>query len=116
VILKQSLLRVKTKALRLNVWFKTLSRTERAIMDLTVKCVEQIRSQTLEAAILTIMNKILDALQNRFLSNAEKIGREIAEKLGEIAEKWGHESASSWKFDTCFIKFLGINAANCQTM
>lgn len=112
MISRQSLLHLKIKALRLNVWFKALSRTERAIMDLTLKCVEQIRSQTLGAAISVIMNKIFDALKSRFLSDAEKIGREMAEKLGELAEKWGHDEASSWKFDKCFIRFLGVNIVN----
>lgn len=112
MIKRQDLLQVKTRAFRLKVWFKALSRIERAIMDLTLSCVEQIRSRTLEATISTIIDKILVALQSRFLSNAEKIGREMAERLGEIASEWGHDHASSWKFDKCFIRFLGINIVN----
>lgn len=112
MIAKQDLIKVKTRALRLNVWFKALSRTERAIMDLTVKYVERVRSHTLEETISSIIDKILKALESRFLSNAEKVGREIMEKLGEIAEKWGNKTASEWKFDIGFIRFLGINAVN----
>jgi len=112
VIAKQDLLRIKAKALRLNIWFKVLSRTERAMIDLTIKCVARIRSHILEGAISSIIDKILKALESRFLSNAEKAGREIADKLGRIAQKWGNREASNWKRDKVFIRFLGINAVN----
>jgi len=112
VIAKNDLLQVKTRALRLNVWFKVLSRTERAIIDLTLKCVEKVRSRILEATISSIINKILKAVESRFLSNAEKVGLEIAEKLGGIAQKWGNKEASNWKRDKVFIRFLGVNVIN----
>jgi len=112
VIAKQDLLKVKTRALRLNVWFKTLSRTERAIIDLTVKCVERIQSRVLEAIISSIIDKILKALEGMFLINAEKVGYEIAKQVCLIAKKWGNKDASTWKLDVGFIRFLGINAVN----
>jgi len=112
VIAKQDLLKVKARALRLNVWFKVLSKTERAIMDLTLKCVEQIRSLVLEETITSILDKIMMALERRFLAKADEVGRKIAEKLGEIAKKWGNNDAFSWKLDTGFVRFLGINAVN----
>ena len=112
VITKQDMLKVKTRALRLNLWFKTLSRTERAIMDLTLKCVERIRSHLLEATIWNILGKILKALDLRFLATAEKVGREIAKQLSLIAERWGNKEASAWKFDIGFVRFLGVSNAN----
>jgi len=112
MIAKQDLLKVKTRALRLNVWFKILSKTERAIIDLTLKCVERIRSHILEATISGIMDKILRALENKFLIKAEKVGRKIAEKLGEVAEKWGNKDARDWKSDRVFIVLLGVSALN----
>jgi hypothetical protein len=103
---------VKTRALRLKVWFKALSKTERAIMDLTLKCVERVRSHLLEATIWNIINKILRALDLRFLVTAEKVGREIAKQLSLIAERWGNKEASTWKLDIGFVRFLGISSVN----
>lgn len=114
MITKQDLLKVKTRALRLNLWFKVLSRTERAIMDLTLKCVERIRSRLLEATIWNIVSKILNALNLRFLTTAERVGREIAKQLSLIAEKWGNKEASTWKLDIGFVRFLGISNLNQQ--
>lgn len=114
MITKQDLLRVKTKALRLNTWFRILSRTERAIVDLTIRCVERIRSHILETTISIIVEKILKALMCTFLLNGEKVGRPIAEQVCEIAKRWGNKHASKWKLDIDFVRFLGINAINQQ--
>jgi len=112
VMAKKDLLTVKTRALRLNVWFRALSKTERAIMDLTIKCVERVRSHTLEATLSYIVDKILKALECRFLMKAEKIGRQIVMQMCKIAEKWGSKDALTWEYDQGFITFLGVNALN----
>jgi len=106
---KQDLVRIKSRALRTRVWFRTLSKIERAIIDLTIKCVEKIRSQTLESALSGIVSKILDALENCFLSKIEKVGRQLAENLSNIAQKWGNQNASNWKRDRDFIIYLGFH-------
>lgn len=116
MITKQDLLQAKTRALRLKIWFRALSRTERAIMDLTLKCVERIRSSILEATIYKILDKLLKALENIFLINAEKVGNEIARRMCQIAQKWGNKSASAWEHDKVFIRFLGINAVNAANL
>jgi uncharacterized membrane-anchored protein YjiN (DUF445 family) len=112
VIVRQDLVKVKTRALRLRIWFKTLSRIERAIMDLTLKCVERIRSHILEETITTILDKIITALEQGFLTKADDVGRIIAKRIAEIAEEWGNDAASTWKFDSSFIRFLGISTLN----
>jgi hypothetical protein len=112
VIIAQDLLRIKTRALRLKVWFRVLSRTERAIMDLTLKCVERIRSRILEETITNILDKLFMVLEQGFLTKADDIGSKMAEKLGEIAENWGNNNASAWKLDTSFIRLLGVITLN----
>lgn len=112
MIAKHDLLRVKTRALRLNVWFKALSKTERAIINLTMKCVERVRSNFLETVISSIIDKILKALECQFLFKAEKAGREIAKQVGQIALKWGHKNAPVWELEIDFIRFLGVNILN----
>ena len=109
---RHDLANLKSRALRMRVWFRALSRIERAIVDLTIKCVEKIRSNVLESTISTIVGKILQFLEEGFTARAEKVGHEIVGRLCAIAERWGNKACSTWKNDTCFVKFLGINALN----
>ena len=112
LLTRQSLMKVKTRAMRQKVWFKTLSRVERAIIDLTIECVEKVRSKILAGTVLTIVSKVLEFLEESFMTRAERVGRKIAERLCVICEKWGNDVYSTWKCDECFINFLGVNALN----
>ena len=112
MIAKQDLLMFKKRALRLNLWFRVLSRTERAIVDLTLKCVERIRSPVLETMVNNITNKVLKALEYGFISKAEEIGQEIAKQMCRIAQKWGNSQAFEWKLDVNFVRFLGVITLN----
>jgi len=109
---KQELAKVRSRALRASVWFRVLSKTERAIVDLTIKCVDNVRSNVLGRAISAIVGKILQSLEEGFMTSAERIGYKIVEGLYIVGERWGNKTCSSWKYDRCFIKFLGVNALN----
>jgi hypothetical protein len=111
---KQGLMKVKSRALRNRTWYKTLSRMERGIIDLTIKCVEKIRSHVLAQTVSIIISKILRTLNEDFVVEAEKVGREIAEKLSVIAQDWGNKTCFLWKCDKGFVKFLGVNALNAK--
>ena len=41
-----------------------------------------------------------------------KVGKAIAQEISAIAESWGNENASTWKHDSDFIRFLGVNRVN----
>jgi len=112
VLNRQGLVKIKVRALRRKVWFKTLSRVERGIIDLTIRCVERIRSYALMKTILAIVDRLLRTLEEGYLKKVERIGREIAQKICEIAWKWGNPHALIWKYDINFVKFLGVNALN----
>ena len=58
--------------------------------------------------------KISRTLENGFVKMAEKVGAEIANKVCGIALAWGNNTASSWKHNPSFVRFLGINAVNAQ--
>lgn len=109
---KQELAKIKLKALRMKIWFRALSKIERAIVDLTIKCVETVRSNVLTATISTIVAKILNSLEEIFIVRAEKVGRVIAKTLSAFGEQWGNDRCSEWKNDEFFIRFLGITALN----
>lgn len=109
---RQGLIEVKARALRRRIWFKFTSRLERGIVDLTIHCVERIRSPVLNRIIFDIVRKIVKTLENGFLSSVNKVGKVIAERVCGIAERWGNKNASSWKQDAGFIRFLGVTALN----
>jgi len=108
-------MRTKTRALRRRVWFKVTSRLERGIVDLTIRCVERIRSPVLVRIVSGVVERILETLDNDFLERVKKIGGEIADTACRIALSWGNMSASAWKSDPDFIGFLGVNAVNTRT-
>ena len=108
----QGLTRIKTRALRRRVWFKALSRVERGIIDLTIRCVEKIRSPILTRVILDIVRKVLKTMESKFLEKVNKAGSAIAEKVCRIALGWGNVTAPTWKQDSGFIRFLGVSAVN----
>ena len=107
-------MRIKTRALRRRVWFKVTSKLERGIVDLTVRCVERIRSPVLAGILSEIVRRILRTLENGFVKMVEKIGAEIADRVCGFALAWGNRTASSWKHDPSFARFLGVNAVNAQ--
>lgn len=109
---RQDLVRIKSRALRNRVWYSILSKVERAIFNLTIRCVTRIRSQTLQSAVASITFKITEALENRFLFKAENIGRKLAENLSNIGQKWGNKTASKWKIDRNFSRYLGMCCLN----
>jgi len=112
LLTSQGLMKIKTNALRRKVWFKALSRVERSIIDLTIRCVEIVRSNALIKTLLTILDKLLKTLEEDYLKKMETIGREIAERICEIASKWGNPHAWLWKYDLRFVRFLGVNTVN----
>jgi len=105
-------MKVKSKAVRSGHWYETLSRAERAIVDLTIKCVEKVRSPILAKAITKILGKVMKTLEKSFLEKAQEIGNDLAQRLSKVAEKWGNKKAPNWKNDKKFIEFLGVTALN----
>lgn len=112
LLTRQGLMKTRTKAVRQRIWFKALSRVERGIVDLTIRCVETIRSRILDRVVSNIVAKILKNLKPSFLETVTKVGRKIAHEICEFALKWGNLRASSWRHDLSFIRFLGVNVIN----
>jgi len=112
LLTRQGLIKTRIRAVRQKVWFKALSRVERSILDLTIRCVEKVRSRILAKIVTDILAKILKTLEPSFLEAAMRIGREIADEVCGIAEKWGNMHASRWKHDLGFACFLGVTVVN----
>ena len=109
----QQLLRAKIIAIRTGKWFK-LHPIERLLMDLTIKSLNYIRSQTLIQIILKILDKISPRIT--YMYKAYQIGLEIAKKRVEQAFNFGCKKAILWLEDTGYIIFLGISYLNTSSI
>jgi len=101
------LLKIKRKAIRLKAWYK-LDNIERTIIDLTIKCVDKIKSIKLKNVILKILNKIKEIFENDFLNKIYENGLKEIVKIIKIAYSWGNKNSLNWIKDKSFIFYLGI--------
>lgn len=102
----------KKIALRQGTWFKTLSRLERGIIDLTVKYVENVKSQKLAKIVTAIITKLQSAMETAADRFVRTIGLPLARKNSNIAVSWGNLSASEWAENRTYAQFLTLNALN----
>jgi len=103
---RSELTALRRKALRRGIWFRVLSKIDRATIDLSIRCVKTIRSPTLTRIVAGIMEKI-EYGTTGFLSRAEVVGRELAERAVKFALSWGNVEASNWNGGIGFIRYLG---------
>lgn len=113
---KDGLAKIKTKALRQGVWFRLLSRSERAIVDLTMKVVERIRSFILARVVASIVKKLLDSMESRVARLIREVGPALAQKLSLTAQKWGNQSALKWSDDPGFRQYLAVMYLNTPSV
>jgi hypothetical protein len=114
---REGLAKLKTIAVRRNLWFKALSTMERAIVDLTIRVVERVRSSVLKGALKAIASKIVEALKAKsFRERAIVIGRALAERLVRIAERLGNKRAREWAENPSFVMYLGVSWLNTPPM
>jgi hypothetical protein len=112
LLTRQRLLKVKARALRQGFWLKALSRMERGVFDLTVRCVERVRSSVLAGMVSGIIAKLLKSLKPGFLETAMRVGCAIAAEICDLALEWGNAGAYFWRHDPGFTRFLGVSAVN----
>jgi hypothetical protein len=106
---------LKRRALRKHAWFRVLKREERGVVDLTIWCVERVKSETLALVLGRIVCKVLTVCRSMFLIWVEKRGHWFAEKLSEVAVSWGCPDAYAWRREPAFIRYLGVTAVNSST-
>ncbi|MFQ5836398.1 MAG: hypothetical protein ACE5HG_00925 [Candidatus Bathyarchaeia archaeon] len=109
---KKELAEIRTKAIRRGVWFKALTRAERAQMELTMRVVKRIRSLLLTRVLGSIIEKLLDAMESKVARLMREVGRGLAQKLSRIAQSWGNKSAGHWEADPDFTQYLTITYMN----
>ena len=105
------LVQAKKLALRRGVWFKVLSRVERGVIDLTVKCVDSVKSRRLAKLLTAIISKLQSAMESVVDRLVRTVGLPLARKISNIAVSWGNRLASLWACDRSFGRFLVVNFA-----
>lgn len=109
---REGLLLLKLKAMRRGVWFKALNRIDRTLFDLAVKVVDAVRGRKLAEALLSIVRKLEEALENGISKAVKEVGLPLARKLSLIAQRWGNHGAGGWASDVSFARFLAIMHIN----
>jgi hypothetical protein len=105
----RKLAETKKVALRRKVWFKSLSRVERGIIDLTVRYVESIKSSKLAQIVTAIVEKLQLSMETIAQKMVRTVGLPLARKISDIAVSWGNHLAKLWAKDRSFARFLVIN-------
>jgi hypothetical protein len=113
---KSELSGLRLKALRRGAWFRVLSRVDRAVVDLTLRVVDGVRSFKLAAAISAIVKKLEEAVEGRVSRLLKEVGFQVALKLSLLAQNWGNVRAREWASDASFAKFLAIMHINNPSM
>jgi lambda repressor-like predicted transcriptional regulator len=110
------LINAKRVALHRGVWFKWLSRIERAQVDLTIRIVETVRSPLLKNVLKSILKKLSEVAESQISRLKNRIGVPLARKLSLIATSWGYRPAEDWPQDDGFIQFLTISHMHTPEM
>jgi len=103
---------LKRKALRKRIWFSSLSKIDRAIIELTFKLVPRVRSETLNNLLRLMMDKLNFALQSDFIRNIKEYGYKRCEELAKISESLGLTFSKEWINDSNFAWYLTATYMN----
>ena len=102
------LVRLRQKALRRGIWYRTLNRIERCLVDLAIATVNRIRSWTLARSLTFIAKKLSGIIETSVQNQIQTVGFPLAERFSKIAQNWGNKSAVKWATDLGFARFLAI--------
>ena len=109
---RAQLMKLRLKAMRSGVWFRSLSRIDRVLVDLTIKVADTVRSFTLAKNIRAVIGKLESIMESRFLRAVKEVGVPIARRLCLIAREWGNTAAKEWESDEGFAKYLAAMSFN----
>ena len=87
-ITREVLIGFKTRGLRRRLWYSTLSRMERGLVDLTIRWVDKVRSGRMTETLLRILAKLALALETG-MGRVLGRGRELALRASSLAVGWG---------------------------
>ena len=105
---RETLAKLRLRALRRGLWFSGLKQSERKLLELTISVVQRVRSFMLAKIVSKIVSKLCEALESRVFRLIRTEGRCMVEKLSKIAQNWGYENARNWVEDQGFRQYLVV--------
>jgi hypothetical protein len=102
------LFKMRMKAIRRGVYFKTLNLIERGILSLSARFVDRVKSQILGVELVKILKKIRDALKSSFIIRVEEYGFRRVKELAALAMTWENTTAKKWTQDFDFAQYLTL--------
>jgi hypothetical protein len=115
LLTRGEIIKVKTKALRRGVWFRALTKTDRACIDLAIIVVERVRSRLLLKVLFSLMKKLEEIMESQVQRLTREVGGNLAKKVSLIAQMWGNKSAVVWAVDSGFMRYLTITYLNTSS-
>ena len=109
---KEQLIKLKRKAIRAGVWFRTLPKIDRVLVDLTIKVAQRINSVSLAGCLLSVARKLESMLESRFARVVRETGFSLSSRLSLMAQKWGQKTACAWADDKDFARYLAVMKVN----
>ena len=106
-ITREVLVGMRTRGLRRRLWYSTLSRMERGLVDLTIRWVDKVRSGRMTETLMRILLKLAQAMETG-MGRVLGRGRVLASRASELAVGWGNSAAFYWRFETAFCNALGL--------
>src|SRR5947209_10902085 len=100
-ITREVLVGLKMRGLRRRLWYITLSRLERGLVDLTIRWVDKVRSGRMTETLMRILEKLVQALEHG-MGRVLGRGGELATRASELAVGWGNKAAFHWRFEQGF--------------
>ena len=112
LFVREELIAIKLKSLRKRVWFRVLNECERALINLSIRVVDVVRSEKL-AKVLSIAVEKLRKTMRSLMDRAKEVGQPLAEKLSMVAaQAWGNLEAWDWANDKFYAIYLGLSILN----
>jgi len=110
---RNSLKKLKRISIRNRSWFRMLNWAQRRFIDAIIMVTERVRSLLVLRILAPLVRKLLVAVEGDarrgalvlMVEGAYKIVKIIAEKIVQIAQRWGNKSALKW-LDDSFIRYL----------
>ncbi len=112
ILTKACLAKLRQKAVRAGVWFRSLPRIDRVLVDLTIKVADSIRSSQLAKSLSIVVGKLEGLLESRISCLARTVCQSLAEKISATAQSWGYAAAKNWATDRSFALYLAVMQAN----
>jgi hypothetical protein len=100
------------RALRRRVLFTALDKEERAYMYLTMRVLDEVRSERVGRMIVKILVKLREALKDPFVRMMEDYGVGRAWAMSRTAVAWGYRAAREWAGDVGFVRYLTVHGLN----